>query len=227
MYYGDPFLHREPNCPPTRDFIQVHGMPRIATDARVIIDAAGARASFPQSSVTSTPRATGNAVMTDSSTQLEPTTKHIGAPLKILVAEDNAADRFWLEMVLNSARIPYSLIPVTDGEAAKAYLQQHVDDNWDVPDLIFLDQSLPSLNAMEIVQEVPRLRSLPYCIVTGSATEKERWINEFGLSPHCYVVKPLTREKLVEFLNAFRSLRPISDALDRLSDPEGIGDHGR
>jgi CheY-like chemotaxis protein len=155
--------------------------------------------------------------MKDSATQYAPATQHTGAPLKILVAEDNAADRFWLEMVLNSARIPYSIIPVTDGESAKNYLQQHVDVEWDVPDLVFLDQSLPCLNAMEIVQEVPKLRSLPYCIVTGSSTEKERWINEFGLSPHCYVVKPLTREKLVEFLNAFSSLRRIAEAIERSS----------
>ena len=38
----------------------------------------------------------------------------LGAPLKILVAEDSAADRFWLEMVFNSARINYKLTAVTD-----------------------------------------------------------------------------------------------------------------
>jgi CheY-like chemotaxis protein len=164
--------------------------------------------------------------VSDFASQYETVTRHDGSlqndwlrtPLKILVAEDNAADRFWLEMVLNSAGIPYTLTPVTDGEAAKAYLLKHVEEESDVPDLVFLDQNLPSLNAMEIVQEIPQLNSLPYCIVTGSDTEKEQWVAEFGLSPHCYIVKPLTQAKLLKFLQAYDQLRPVAEAIEHSSE---------
>lgn len=139
------------------------------------------------------------------------------APVRILVAEDNAADRFWLEMVLKSARIPYRLIPVTDGEAARDYLQQHFGEDPDAPDLVFLDQNLPRLDAMEIVQEVPNLKKLPYCIITGSEIEKDQWVMELGLSPHCYILKPLTQAKLVEFLQAYSWLRPLADAIEQSS----------
>jgi len=154
----------------------------------------------------------------DFTTQYEATTAHdaaLTAPLKVLVAEDNAADRFWLEMVLKTAGISYTMIPVTDGEAARDYLLQHGDEDPDVPDLVFLDQSLPCLTAMEIVQQVPRLKSLPYCIVTGSTLEKDLWVEDFGLSPHCYVVKPLTRKNLAECLYAFSSLRHVAEAIER------------
>lgn len=157
-------------------------------------------------------------IVSNSSTHYEATTTHdaaLAAPLKILVAEDNAADRFWLEMVLKTAGISYTMIPVTDGEAARDYLLQHGEEDPDVPDLVFLDQSLPCLSAMEIVQQVPSLKSLPYCIVTGSTLEKDQWVKDVGLSPHCYVVKPLTRKNLAEFLNAFSSLRHVAEAIER------------
>lgn len=38
--------------------------------------------------------------------------------------------------------------------------------------------------------------TLPYCIITGSAIEKDQWVNELGLSPHCFILKPLTQAKL-------------------------------
>jgi CheY-like chemotaxis protein len=146
------------------------------------------------------------------------TTEHaaLGAPLKILVAEDSAADRFWLEMVFKSARIPYTLIAVTDGEAAREYLQ-HLAEGPDVPDLVFLDQNLPHLSAMEILQELPHIQTLPYCVITGSASEKDQWVKEFGLSPHCFILKPLTQAKLVAFLQAYSSLRPLADSIEQSS----------
>jgi DNA-binding response OmpR family regulator len=136
------------------------------------------------------------------------------APLKILLAEDCAADRFWLEMVLKSARIDYTLTTLTDGESARNYLQQHTSQHPDGPDLVFLDQNLPKLTAMEILQELPDVKALPYCVITGSATEKEQWVKEFSLLPPCYILKPLTQAKLVQCLRAYHSLRLVADAIE-------------
>ena len=103
-------------------------------------------------------------------------------PLKIMVADDSAPDRFCFEMVLNSARIDCTVTAVSDGEAARDYLQQHGVDTADVPDLVFLDQNMPRLSAIEVLKEFPNLTTLPYCILTGSALEKDQWVNEFGHS---------------------------------------------
>ncbi len=145
--------------------------------------------------------------------------KSENAALKILLAEDNAADRFWLEMVFKSARIDYTLTAVTDGESARNYLQQHTSDDPDVPDLVFLDQNMPRLTAMEILQELPDVKALPYCVITGSATERDQWVNELGLLPHCYILKPLTQAKLVECLRTYDSLRPVADAIEQSLPP--------
>jgi CheY-like chemotaxis protein len=138
---------------------------------------------------------------------------HDTAPLKIFVADDSAADRFWLEMVFKSARIDCTGTAVSDGEAARDYLREHSGDRPDLPDVVFLDQSMPCLSAMEVLKEFPNLKMLPYCILTGSVLEKDQWVNEFGLSPHCYILKPLTQAKLIEFLQAHSSLRALADAL--------------
>jgi len=59
--------------------------------------------------------------------------------------------------------------------------------------------------------------TLPYCIITGSAIEKDQWVNELGLSPHCFILKPLTQAKLVEFLRAYSSLRPLAGSIEQNS----------
>ncbi len=147
-------------------------------------------------------------------------------PLRVFVAEDNAADVFWLEMVLKTARLDYSLAVVTDGQAAKEYLQQHARPDPFVPDLIFLDQNMPHLTAFEVLRELAATEQLPFCILTGSPTEREQFIKEFGQPADRYVLKPLTQSKLVDCLQCYESLRPLAEEIVRGSPAPSSEDAG-
>jgi CheY-like chemotaxis protein len=147
-------------------------------------------------------------------------------PLRVFVAEDNAADVFWLEMVLRTARLDYSLVVVTDGQAAKEYLQQHAGADPGVPDLIFLDQNMPHLTAFEVLRELAATDQTPFCILTGSPTEQEQFVKEFGQPTHRYILKPLTQSKLVDFFQCYESLRPLAEEIMRGSPAPSSEEHG-
>jgi CheY-like chemotaxis protein len=129
--------------------------------------------------------------------------------LKVFVAEDSAADLFWLEMVFKNTGLDYTLAVVADGEAAREYLLHHTGADPNVPDLVFLDLNMPGLTALEVLRQLPATGQLLFCILTGSATEKERFLEEFGKLACQYILKPLTQAKLVDCLQCFEPLRPL------------------
>ena len=114
--------------------------------------------------------------------------------LRVFVAESNAADLFWLEMVFKGSRLPYTIEVVKDGPAAKLYLEEHATSN--PPDLIFLD-------AVERLEDLPATEQIPFFILTDSmsAAEMEEFPPNFGDASRHYVEKPFTHQKLLECLN--------------------------
>jgi len=76
--------------------------------------------------------------------------------VKVLMVEDNSADRFWLEYVVKSLRLNYSFSSVADGENAVDFLlKRGKHTKAPTPDLIFLDVNLPILNGIEVLRQVP------------------------------------------------------------------------
>jgi len=112
----------------------------------------------------------------------------------VFVAESNAADLFWLEMVFKGSRLPYTIEVVKDGPAAKQYLEEHAASN--PPDLIFLD-------AFEMLEDLPATEQVPFFILTNSISEaeKEEFPRNFGDVSRHYVEKPFTHQKLLDCLN--------------------------
>jgi len=117
---------------------------------------------------------------------------------EVLVIEDNAADRFWLEHVLKLVAEEYSLSFVTDGQQAVDFLlkrgQYH---DAPTPDVIFLDVHLPILDGIEVLRQIPNARALPLCVLTSSEGEREAFRQEFGIEGSNYVLKPATQESVV------------------------------
>ncbi len=94
--------------------------------------------------------------------------------LRVLVAETNASDLFWLEMVFKSSRLPYSIEVVRDAKAATLCLEQRGHQ----VDLIF--------DAFGIREQ----EHTAYFSLT----------NNPGDDPSRYVEKPFTQQKLIDCL---------------------------
>jgi CheY-like chemotaxis protein len=119
------------------------------------------------------------------------------AGIRAFVAEDNAADVFWLEMVFKSARIPYMIELAQHGAAAQKYLKALTAESDQSPQIIFLDVHLPGATADEILDSLPDGFSIPLFILSGS--EPSNAIRERVGEARC-LNKPLTHEQLLDCL---------------------------
>ena len=74
-------------------------------------------------------------------------------PIKILVVEDNEADIFYLQAVLDSMGVVYSISVLGDGESALNFLLKRGKySTASNPDLIFLDLNHFKVNAAWILK---------------------------------------------------------------------------
>src|ERR1700676_804763 len=111
--------------------------------------------------------------------------------MEILVIESNAADRFWLEYVLQMFGLDSSLSSVTDGEQAVDFLlKRGAYSEAPTPDLVFLDARVPILDGIEILRNVPNAHELPICVMASSEAERELFRREFGIQVSNYLFKP-------------------------------------
>jgi hypothetical protein len=101
--------------------------------------------------------------------------------LRVFVAETNAADLFWLEMVFKGSRIPCSIEAITDRQAAVRYLQETSAD------LILVDGAA-------MLERLPTGRPL---FVLANAAERQRCAD-----PLRFIEKPFTHQKLFDCLAA-------------------------
>jgi two-component system response regulator len=119
--------------------------------------------------------------------------------IEILVIEDNAADRFWLEYALQMLGQNYSLSSVTDGEqAVDSLLRRGRYSQAPKPDLIFLDAHLPMMDGIEVLRNIPNARDLPICVLTSSSSHRNQFHREFGVQHSNYLLKPISHDSLLE-----------------------------
>ena len=86
------------------------------------------------------------------------------SPLKILVAEDSAADRLILQSML--ARTGHEVLLVEDGQKAiDAFSELR-------PDIVFLDVMMPNVNGIEAARQIKGLANdelIPVILLTSLA----------------------------------------------------------
>ena len=117
---------------------------------------------------------------------------------EVLVVEDNGADRFWLEYVLQSLGVSCAVSAVTDGEQAVDFLlKQGPYAQAPTPDAIFLDAHLPKLDGLEVLRKVPNAQALPICVLTSSDAERTAFKEEFGITDSNYLLKPVSQAGIV------------------------------
>ena len=135
-------------------------------------------------------------------------------PIKILLVEDNDADAYYLRMVLDRMGVPYTMSVLGDGESALNFLLKRGEyaRAWN-PDLIFLDLNLPKLSGVEVLEALPPLRRFPFCILTGSTLERDTLKKKFGIRRIAYVIKPVTREMILNCFRCYDRLAPLAEQI--------------
>ena len=146
--------------------------------------------------------------------------------IKILVAEDNEHDAFFLKRAFLKAGINAPIEVVADGEQAIKYLggRQPFSEQpgFTAPKLLMLDLKMPVVDGfavLEWLRQQPGLKQLPVLIFTSSG-EPEDVDRAHELGANGYTVKPSGAEDLAEVVqcierywlrrHCYPSCRPVT-----------------
>lgn len=128
-----------------------------------------------------------------------------GAPIEMLLVEDNPDDVDLTIEALEDAKIANRLHVVSDGVAALAFL--HRKGGYvraPRPDLILLDLNLPKKSGREVLAEIkndPKLRCIPVVVLTTSSADEDI-LRAYDLHANCYITKPVDFEQFSRVIHA-------------------------
>lgn len=128
----------------------------------------------------------------------------------ILLIEDDENDVLIMRRALKAAGFINPLIVVEDGQAAIDYFAGRGRftnrEEFPLPALAFVDINLPQRTGIEVLEYVQGIRELANIIlvVLTSSNLQTDLQRAYRAGANSYVVKPPTRDKLVELAKAFK-----------------------
>jgi len=127
----------------------------------------------------------------------------------ILIAEDDADDRFLLQAAFEENAFKDKLHFVDNGVEVMEYLQSLLStgDNKNLPRFMLLDLNMPKKDGREVLKELkqhPVLKQIP--VVIFSTTNNEQEMRRcYELGANSYITKPNSFENLLKTVAALRS----------------------
>ena len=125
---------------------------------------------------------------------------------RILLVEDDRADRERTLEALRKLGLGYEARVVTGGHEALDYLlgrgRFHERSRHPLPDLVLLDLSLAPLDGLHVlhrIREHERLRTIPVVILCASPEERDRARVETARA-HAYAMKPVSADDMRELV---------------------------
>jgi CheY-like chemotaxis protein len=123
----------------------------------------------------------------------------------LLHIEDNADDRLLFQFAFASSGLPGELLQVGSAEEALALLASHAQVG-SLPSLVVLDLNLPGTNGRDFLVQMRQgefLQRVPVIVLSGSDDFEDVQVCR-DLYIIDYVIKPITRQQMNEFVSTFR-----------------------
>ena len=128
-----------------------------------------------------------------------------GAPVEILLVEDNPADVRLTQEALKEGKVYNNLHWAKDGVEALDFLHRKGKHaGAPRPDIILLDLNLPKKDGREVLAVVKRdddLKQIPVVVLTTSKAEEDV-LKSYELHANCYVTKPVDLEKFIQVVQS-------------------------
>lgn len=127
----------------------------------------------------------------------------------ILIADDDADDRMFLEQALRQSGYTQDIHTVEDGEDLLDYLRRqgrYAGQEMTWPTLLILDLNMPRKNGFQALSEIKddaKLRRLPVVVMTTSAADEDV-IKTYNLGVNSFITKPFNFNRLVEIISALK-----------------------
>jgi len=130
-----------------------------------------------------------------------------GAPITILLVEDEPAHAEIVRRNLAAGRVANHMFWVADGQAALDFLRHEgayaPPAKAPTPGLVLLDLRLPKIDGLEVLRTIkadPNLRRIPVVIMTTSAAEIDV-VRAYENHANSYVTKPLDLAQFTTLLD--------------------------
>jgi CheY-like chemotaxis protein len=125
----------------------------------------------------------------------------------ILIAEDDADDRYLLQTAFTESGYPERIDFVENGIEVLNYLDANYTDEKSLPGFILLDLNMPKKDGREVLKELkqhPVFKKIPVIVFTTTKNEIE--IKRcYELGANSYVVKPISFDALLKVVENIRS----------------------
>ncbi len=132
-------------------------------------------------------------------------------PITILIADDDADDRFMIKEAFEAGKLNNRLDFVEDGQRLMDYLLRKGDfeelAGQPYPGLVLLDLNMPKKDGREALMEMkadPDLCRIPVVVLTTSEAEVDI-VKTYGLGVNSFITKPVTFDRLVEIVTVLCS----------------------
>jgi chemotaxis family two-component system response regulator Rcp1 len=129
-----------------------------------------------------------------------------GAPIVILLVEDNLGDVRLTQEAFKEGKVRNLLVVASDGIEAMSILRREgAHGNAPRPDLILLDLNVPRMDGRQVLAEIkadPGLKRIPVVVLTTSKAEEDI-LRTYDLNANCYITKPVEFDK---FLTVIKSI---------------------
>ena len=130
--------------------------------------------------------------------------------LKVLIADDDKDDRYFLDLAFREAELGHNVNFVSNGEELMEHLNKiHSFGNTQrTPDLILLDLNMPKKDGREVLKEIKsdlRFQKVNVVIFSTTISDQDRaYTSMLGASGH--IIKPFDFSELV------RTIRLVCDS---------------
>jgi CheY-like chemotaxis protein len=131
-----------------------------------------------------------------------------GAPITVLIVEDNPGDVELAKEALRETSLTLDLHVAEDGEEALEFLKRE-GEFAEAPfvDLVLLDLNMPKKTGHEVLDEMKGdrdLRLTPVVVFTSSSS-REDIEGAYDRYANCYITKPAALDELVNVVRAIES----------------------
>jgi CheY-like chemotaxis protein len=132
-------------------------------------------------------------------------------PLRILVAEDDAADALLLKRAFAKARVNLPIYFARDGQQVMDYLLGNPPfDNpveFPLPNLLLLDLKLPRVSGFAVLEWLRNYPGLNHLLVVvfSASRSSEDVTRAYALGANAYIMKPHEPEELVRIVERLQN----------------------
>lgn len=132
-------------------------------------------------------------------------------PFRILVAEDDPNDAFFLERALSRAGVDVPIRFVDDGQQAIDFLEEEAPfaerGSGKLPTLLLLDLKMPRMDGFEVLQWIrkrPDLKNMIVVVLSASGLDEDKDRAQ-ALGANGYIVKPSQPADLLTFAQGLKA----------------------